>query len=73
MASMKITIDENGNITPEGAAELLAAIGEWERLREGVGISDTVSGRTFQCTHCGKTFTAPAGKETTHDCEPPVA
>ncbi len=67
---MKITIDENGNVETAGAAELLAAVGQTQILRDGVDISNDVSVRIFQCSHCEKTIVAPDGQVTIHECDP---
>ncbi len=70
---MKITVDKNGSVVePAGAAELLSTVGQAQRLRDGVDISDDVSVRIFKCSHCEKVFEAPAGQVTTHECEPPI-
>lgn len=66
---MKITINEQGNVEPRGAAHLLAAAGEAVSVADGVDIPETpVSERTFQCATCDQMFEARAGKVTLHEC-----
>ena len=65
---MRITVDEEGRVTPEGAAQFLAAVGEFENV-EGRRVSDTMAIRTFECAHCHEVIEAPAGQTTLHECE----
>jgi hypothetical protein len=66
---MKITIDEQGNVEPRGAANLLAAVNQAVSVPEGGDIPKTpVSVRAFQCATCNESFEAQAGQVTVHEC-----
>ena len=67
---MRIIVDENGNVSPQGAAELLSEVGVGQNLQEGVDSSNGVSVRNFQCIECENVFECPAGEMTVHECSP---
>jgi len=68
---MKITIDEEGNVEPRGAAHILAIVNEAANVPEGGGpLPEKVAWRVFQCSYCNHSFEARAGSVTTHECEP---
>lgn len=67
--TMKITIDEEGNVEPGGAAHILAIVNETTNVTEGSPMSEKVAWRTFQCSYCNHAFEARAGRVTTHECE----
>jgi hypothetical protein len=66
---VKITVDENGNVEPVGAADLLATVNEFTTLTEGQPVSDKAEVRTFQCASCNQAFEARAGRVSIHECK----
>lgn len=69
---MQITVDEQGNVEPRGAAIMLTEINQAFSLPEGgEPVPKTpASVRAFQCEACKETFEALAGKVTVHNCSP---
>ena len=67
---MKITVDGEGRVTPEGAAVMMMDIGETHVVPRGGQIPDyKVAKRKFECTECKALFDAPAGQATKHECD----
>ena len=68
---MKITIDEEGNIGPEGAETFVAAIpmSPAETLREGIDMSQaTIVSLSFNCPDCLEVRVINIGTPYSHSC-----
>ena len=68
---MKITIDEEGNISPEGAETFVAAIPmrPAEALREGKDMSQVrIVSLSFSCPDCLEVCVTDIGTPYSHEC-----
>ena len=66
---MKISVDGQGRVAPEGSAELILD------RSDAIGVPPSgqlppyeVAERLFKCKECNETFHARAGQITTHEC-----
>ena len=72
---MKITVDEEGHLTPDSSAQFGAWVGETEVIPARVQVPSPVpphislSGRIFWCAECRQPFLARSGQTTTHECD----
>lgn len=68
---MKITIDEEGNISPNGAETFVVAIpmSPVETLREGYDMSQArIVSLNFNCPDCLTTYVINIGTPYSHEC-----
>lgn len=67
---MKITVDEEGHITPPNSATFVTMKPEAQKLVDGKDITDSAIA-IYQCDACTKVFEAQRGQVKIHECEPP--
>ncbi len=68
---MKITIDEEGNISPTGAETFVVALPMTpaETLRKGKDMSQArIVSLSFNCPHCLEVYVINIGSPYSHEC-----
>ena len=67
---MKVTIDEQGSVSPKRSALLILDRADAEDVPSGGLLPPyRASVRIFECTGCKRRFEARAGQVTTHECD----